>query len=66
MAAGPGHGHGHVCRPEEPHNPHLKSYKHLVCKNPLSPTVSLTLPSLPPKQVPRHHLYMSFEYLQGW
>lgn len=54
---------------EEPHNPHLNSYKHLVWKNPLNPTVSLTLSSLPPKevqQVPRHHLYMSFEYLQGW
>lgn len=31
-----------------------------------SPTVTLALSSLPLIPVPKHHFYMSFEYLQGW
>ena len=30
------------------------------------PNVNLTLPSPPLDCVPKHHIYMSFKYLQGW
>ncbi|KAK4830127.1 LOW QUALITY PROTEIN: hypothetical protein QYF61_008554 [Mycteria americana] len=31
-----------------------------------SPTINLALPSPPLSHVPKHHIYMSFKYLQGW
>ncbi|KAK4818707.1 hypothetical protein QYF61_018686 [Mycteria americana] len=31
-----------------------------------SPTVNLALPSPPLHHVPKHHIYTSFKYLQGW
>ncbi|KAK4815156.1 hypothetical protein QYF61_017597 [Mycteria americana] len=32
----------------------------------LSPTINLAQPSPPLSHVPKHHVYTSFKYLQGW
>ena len=47
----------------------IQSQNHLGWKRPLtssSPTINLTLPSPSPNHVPKHHIYTSFKYLQGW
>ncbi|KAK4815585.1 hypothetical protein QYF61_004800 [Mycteria americana] len=46
-----------------------ESQNRLGWKRPLrssSPTINLTLPRPPLNRVPKHHIYVSFKYLQGW
>jgi len=47
----------------------IDSQNHLGWKRPLrssSPTVNLALPTPPLNHVPKHHIYVSFKYVQGW